>query len=126
MPVSRNISVYGKDQTVMVIRLLIAMLALAICIQNTCPCGREGKSSFLSVQMQSPMNLHMPSHQDGRDDGTKYPSCVKPLFLLHLSKPDTAAYIPAPVSRAVSFLYEPIKDVFPEPLFRPPVYPLFA
>jgi hypothetical protein len=126
MPVSCNISAYGKRQTVMVIRLLIAMLALAICIQNTCPCGREGKSSFLSLHVShNPINQNMPSPPAG-DNGRKYPSCLKPLLVFQISTPDTAAHIYTPVSGAVSFLYDSIKDVFPEPLFRPPIYPLSA
>lgn len=108
-------------------RLLVAALALGICIQNTCPCGRAGKSAFLSVHATNEsMNKHVPSLPESRDDTRKYLSCVKPLFVFQVSMPVSAAPVLMPCCMRTASHYDPINDVFLEPPFRPPIASLVA
>jgi len=115
------------NRTAIAVNFIVMLLAMSILIQNTCPCGRAGKSAFLSIYSDNvPVHKHVPSFPDGRNGAGKYSSCLKPLFVFQISTPDNSEPVFTPCCRQALLCYSQIKEVFLEPPFRPPVNPLSA
>lgn len=110
------------------IRTLIAVLIIAICIQNTCPHGWAAKSTFISSHVFhcGPLDKHKHSAPDSRDDNGKKSTHVTQAFVFQVSKPETLAQKPASVHSDIPFVSDPILEVFSDPLLKPPACPLFV
>ena len=110
------------------IRLLIAALVIAIGLQNTCPHGWAAKSAFISSHIFHccPLNEHKHSDRERRDDSGKELSHFNPVFIFHVSKTVTVVRNTASVCFDVPFVFDTIREVFSDPLLKPPTGPLFV
>ena len=112
----------------MSIRVLIAALIIAIGIQNTCPHGWAAKSAFISyhVSHSSPMKEHKHSDSSSREDSGKESSHVNPAFVFHVGNIVTVAQNTASLHSNIPFVFDPILEVFSDPLLKPPSCSLFV
>jgi hypothetical protein len=105
---------------------LILALALAIVIQNTCPNGWAAKTALSCRKAHCSMKEHEPAKTEGQPDTKKDMSNVKQTFVLDIVRPDSAFQIPAQTDRSISIALPGIKEIFSDPLFRPPIFPPLA
>jgi hypothetical protein len=68
----------------------------------------------------------MPSKSKSRDDTRTDLSNVKQTFVLNIVRPDNAFQILARTDRAVPVAPFSLKEIFSDPLFRPPMLPTFV
>jgi len=103
-------------------RVLILVLAVAIGMQNTCPQGWAGKSAFLTCNgSHCPMNEHKPAKSADHADTKKAISNVKQTFVLNIVGPDNTVQILPRTTRAIPTDSPDLKEIFSDPLFRPPI-----
>jgi len=110
------------------IRILVAALIIAIGIQNTCPHGWAAKSAFVSSHVFhcGPLKEHKHSESENRADSGKESSHVNPAFVFHMSNTVTVAQYPSSVHSNIPLVFDPILEVFSDPLLKPPTCPLFV
>jgi hypothetical protein len=115
--------IYKKDyNTSMWPRVLILVLAVAIGIQNTCPHGWAAKTAFLSChKSHCPMKEHRPPKTENQTDAKKAISNVKQTFVLNIVRPDNSVQILAQTTQAIPTDSPDLKEIFSDPLFRPPI-----
>ncbi len=112
-------------------RFLIYVIAFSITIQNTCPYGLAGKTTFMSPHVSGCPNCpfsenQQPAGPDTRKDVKKDLSNTNHLFVIHINNPDTAFQILSPASHAPYIKPDQFKDVHLDPLLRPPVSSLVS
>ena len=110
------------------IRLLIAALVIAIGLQNTCPHGWAAKSAFVSSHVFHccSLNEHKHSGRERREDGGKELSRVNPTFVFHVRNSVTVVQDSASLCVEIPFVFDAIREVFSDPLLKPPTSHLFA
>ncbi|MGO9614491.1 MAG: hypothetical protein ACLPX5_15865 [Dissulfurispiraceae bacterium] len=109
------------------IRTLIAVLIIAICIQNTCPHGWAAKSTFISSHVfHCSLDEHRHSFPYSRNDDGKKSTHVTQAFVFQVSKPETLAQKPPSVHSDIPFVSDPVLEVFSDPLLKPPTCHLFV
>jgi hypothetical protein len=102
---------------------LILVLAIAIGIQNTCPQGWAAKTAFVSCQKtHCPMKEHNPAKTKDQTDTKKDLSNVKQTFVLNIVCRDNTFQILAQTDRSVAIDSPDLKEIFSDPLFRPPIF----
>ena len=108
-------------------RALIMVLAVAIGIQNTCLHGWVGKTAFVACQgAHCPMKEHNPPKPEDQTDAKKDISNVKQTFELNIVKTENTPQITAQTDGSMVIGFPDLKEIFADPLFRPPISPLPA
>jgi hypothetical protein len=107
-------------------RFIIFLIALGIIIQNTCPYGWAAKTAFLSPYASHCPHCPMkedrqPTKSDAQNDVKKDLPNINHLFVIHIGKLDTAFQMLSPIEHAPTFKSDGFKDVYLDPLLRPPV-----
>ena len=111
----------------MFIRAIILALALAIGIQNTCPHGWAAKTAFVPCQKaHCPMKENQPPKTEDQTDTKHAVSNVKQTFVFNIVTPDNTFQIPAQTDGSIAIDPPEFKEIFSDPLFRPPIFPLLA
>jgi hypothetical protein len=101
---------------------LVIVLAIAIGIQNTCPQGWAAKTAFVTCHgSHCPMKEHKPPKTEDQTDAKKAISNVKQTFVINIVRPDNAVRILAQTSQAIPTDSLDLKEIFSDPLFRPPI-----
>lgn len=108
-------------------RVLILVLAVAIGIQNTCPQGWAAKTAFLTCHgSHCPIKAHKLPKTEDQTDARKAISNVKQTFVLNIVRPDNTLQILARTNGLIVIALSDLKEIFADPLFRPPISPLLA
>lgn len=102
-------------------RTLIMVLAIAIGIQNTCPQGWAAKTAFVTCQGHCPMKEHKSPKPEDQTDARKDISNVKQTFELNIVTPENTLQIPTQTNGSVVIDLPDLKEIFADPLFRPPI-----
>jgi hypothetical protein len=106
-------------------RFLIFLVAFAIILQNTCPHGWAGKTAFAASHVShcSMKDPHRPAKTNDWDDVKKeLSSNAKQTFVFSVGTSDNTFRLLAPIGCTVSVKTDNVKDVFSEPLLRPPAF----
>ena len=111
----------------MFLRLLIALVALSNCAQNTCPQGWAAKTAFVSCgtaqhASHCPMHKQKESKQDSRDDVKRSLSNVKQAFVIHIAGRDNSYQIFEHRSGSLPMDSFTMTEIFSEPIHRPPIF----
>jgi hypothetical protein len=94
-------------------------------MQNTCPYGWAAKTSFVSSYASHcphcPMKEgHQSTESDTRNDVKKDLPNTHHLFVIYIGRLDSAYQILAPIKHAPTVQSDDFKDVYLDPLLRPP------
>jgi hypothetical protein len=105
-------------------KILIALIVLAIALQNTCPHGWAGKTAFVSPHTSPcPMKEHhQSSKQNNDDDAKKDFSNINQMFVIHVSEPYNTATVLAPAVRTLFPETDQFNNICLEPLLKPPPF----
>jgi len=105
-------------------RFLIFLVAFAIILQNTCPYGWAGKTAFAASHVSHcPMkDRQRPAKTNDRDDVKKELSNAKQTFVFSVGTSGNTFRLLALISCTISVKTDNVKDVFSEPLLRPPAF----
>ena len=106
-------------------RFVIFLISFAIIIQNTCPYGWAAKTAFLSPYTSHCSHCpvkedHQPAKSDTRNDVKKDLSNINHLFVIHIGKFDSSFQILFPIDHAPAIKSDNFKDIYLDPLLRPP------
>ena len=103
-------------------RVLILVLAVAIGMQNTCPQGWAAKTAFVTCNgSHCPMKERKSAKTADHADTKKAISNVKQAFVLNIVRPDNTAQMLAQTTQAIPSDSPDLKEIFSDPIFRPPI-----
>ena len=104
-------------------RVLILVLTTAIGIQNTCPHGWAAKTAFVTCRgTHCPMKEHNPPKTEDQTDTKKDISQVKQTFVLNIVMPENILQLPILTNGPIVVDLLDLKEIFADPLFRPPIF----
>jgi hypothetical protein len=94
-------------------------------MQNTCPYGWAAKTVFVSSYTSQCLHCPMkedrqPTKSDTRNDVKKDLPNTNHLFVIYFGRPDSAYQILSPIRHAPTVESDDFKDVYLDPLLRPP------
>jgi hypothetical protein len=102
-------------------RFLIALIALAIAVQNTCPYGYAGKTAVAAPHVHNcPLKDHQPSMPDGQNKVDKDFRDLNHPFVLVFAPVDGILKTFAPVREIGNIKSPKHKEIFMNPPHRPP------
>ncbi len=102
------------------LKSVIALLAFALLIQNTCPFGAAGKSTVAAVCDHCPLKHNFIVSTDGQKDLVSDPSPVHyPLYVFSVPK-TVHTFQLSPIQSAQPLLADNYQDALPDELLRPP------
>lgn len=103
------------------LRFLIALLALAITVQNTCPYGYAGKSAVAAPYVHTcPLKDRLPAMPGGRNTVESNFQDLDHPFILVSAPVGVAFQLSAPAREPVIIMSPRREDIFPDPPHRPP------
>jgi hypothetical protein len=103
------------------LRFLIALIAFAIAIQNTCPYGYAGKTSVAAPHVHNcPLKVHQPAMPDGQKRVDKDFRDLNHPFVLIFAPSDGIFKTFAPVKETGIIRPAEYSDIFLNPPHRPP------
>jgi len=102
------------------LRPIIALLAFALLVQNTCPFDVAGKSTVAAHCEQCPMKQHSIVSMDRQQNIVSDPSPIHfPLYVFSLPKTLRTLQL-EPIQTVRPVLADSYKDALPVELLRPP------
>jgi hypothetical protein len=104
------------------LRIIIALLAFAVAVQNTCPYGYAGKTAVAAPHVHTcPLKDHQPVRSDAHNDVNPHSSHANGPFVF-ISVLDGGAFMACgPAEKAGSCKVLGYEDIFLKPPLRPPV-----
>jgi hypothetical protein len=107
---------------IMFYRVLITLIIVGVVVQNTCPQGWAAKTAFVSCTgSHCPMKEHSPTKTKDQTDARKDVPNVNQSFVLDIERRDNAFQILAQTNQTSPIGFPSLKEIFSDPLFRPPI-----